>query len=159
MRKIFVSLLMACGVLLGQPALAGSSTDDLSRCLVDSLNGKERKQLAQWVFVVMSAHPEIQKFSNVSASNRDDLDRLIGNLVTRLLTEDCPAQTQNASKSDGQDALRKAFEVVGQVAMRELMNDASVQSHIGNFGRYLDNQKINQVLYPPNSNMSAAKSH
>lgn len=65
--------------------------------------------------------------------------------MTRLLTEDCPEKFVNAQKVD-QLALNKAGEVVGQVAMQELMNDSTVTNSITSYVKYIDSDKIKSLF-------------
>ena len=118
----------------------------LGTCLTDSLNGKERKNLAKWIFLGMSSHSLIKPYSNVSESDFDHSNKFVGELVTRLLTEDCPEQAKAAVKVNGAAAFEQAFEIVGQVAMQELMTEPSVGQSLGAFEKYLDQEKINNVF-------------
>ncbi|MDQ7990267.1 MAG: hypothetical protein REI09_11595 [Candidatus Dactylopiibacterium sp.] len=145
-RKLFLGLLAAT---LALPAAAGPATDGLSACLADNTNGKERKELAKWIFVAMAAHPDITGLSTATAQNREQIDRSIGALVTRLLTESCAAQTHAAVRAEGGDALKTAFGGLGQLAMQELMTHREVSSSVTGFQRYLDRQKLEAVMSMP----------
>ena len=90
MRGILFSLLFVGLVGWGMPSAADSPTDVLSGCLVDSLNGKERKAFAKSVFFAMAAHPEISEFSKVKKRHILKSDKALGAIFTRLLSEDCP---------------------------------------------------------------------
>lgn len=139
----FVALLLA--LIIATPVMAASPTNTFANCLVDSLNGKERKNLAKWIFFSMAAHPDIQAYANVTPKDVQENDAYIGHLVTRLLADDCPAQLKQANAADPQ-AVKKAFELVGQVAMQELMSNQNVARSITNYARYADIQKIQQAL-------------
>jgi hypothetical protein len=121
---------------------AGQKTNELGVCLTDSLTGKERKNLAKWIFFSMSVHPEISIHFKVPEQTIDKNNEYVGNLMTRLLAEDCPNQTKAALKEAGSTAMENAFEIVGRVAMQELMRDQSVTSTIGGFEKYLDTEKL-----------------
>lgn len=125
------------------PALANTQT--LGQCLVDSLNGKERKELAKWIYFAIAAHPEMNSFSNITNKDRDNIDKYIGKLVTRLLAEDCSLELKAAQNSDPM-AIQKAFELVGQVAMQELMANEGVMTRITSYVKYLDEDKISSAL-------------
>ena len=127
-------------------ATAGSATDALSTCVADNTTGKDRKDLAQWVFVAMSAHPEIQPLSHVTEANRDELDRKLAALATRLVTESCQAEAKAAIKSEGPDSFKAAFGVLGQLAMQELMSNPSVNEAFGRYAKYLDNAKFEKAF-------------
>lgn len=124
---------------------AQAATNDFATCLVDNLSGKERKNLAKWVFMAMAAHPEIKKYANVSAADIKESNQYVGTLITRLLTVDCPTQLKTAQASDPM-AARKGFEMVGKVAMQELMTNQDVVASITGYIPYVDQKKINKVL-------------
>ena len=51
-------------VTLVAPSGATYATDEaLSRCLADNTSGRDRKDLARWVFFAMAAHPEIKQYT------------------------------------------------------------------------------------------------
>ena len=132
----------------GIPAAAASQTDAFGVCLVDSLTGKERKRLARWIFFSIAAHPEIKPYLSASKQDIDSSDQYVGRLVTRLLVDDCPAELKAANKEDPR-AAQKAFELVGQVAMQELMANEQVENAVANYGRYADQDRISAVLRNP----------
>ncbi|MEJ2142271.1 MAG: hypothetical protein P8Y24_07945 [Gammaproteobacteria bacterium] len=145
MKKIAISLVLLMGVIISTPALAENSTRSLGNCLIDSLNGKERKLLAKWIFFSMASHPEIKSFSKASASEINNTDRTVGKLITRLLVKDCPSELKAATKSDPM-AVQRSFELVGKVAMQELMTNQNVMKAITNYAQYADLEKINSLL-------------
>lgn len=128
--------------------VAAPASDLLGECMIDSLTGKERKQLAQWIFFAMAAHPDIKEYSKVTLESQKSTNETIGKLVTRLLTENCVDQVKVAAKEDGQDAIRGAFELVGKVAMQELMTNKEVAASIAGYAKFVDNEKITAVLKP-----------
>jgi hypothetical protein len=127
-------------------ALAGPASEELGLCMVDSLTGKERKQLAKWVFFAMAAHPEIKKFSKVSSEDQNNVNSYVGKLITRLLTENCSTQVKAANKESGSAAISSAFELVGKVAMQELMSNKEVVASISGYTKFIDNEKLNVLL-------------
>lgn len=143
--KVILRVLALSMALVGPSVLADSPSGALANCLVDHLTGKERKNLAKWIFFSIAAHPEIKSFSNASPKDIEDSDRYVGNLITRLLTDDCPGELKKASAS-GPLGARKAFELVGQVAMQELMTNQDVMKSISNYAQYADREKISRIL-------------
>ena len=122
-----------------------AETQNLGTCLIDSLNGKERKQLAKWIYFAIAAHPEMAKFSNIKDDDRVETDKYIGKLVTRLLAEDCAFAAKIALKTDPL-IIEKAFELVGQVAMQELMNNQSVNKAVTSYIKYADLNKLRSLV-------------
>ena len=146
MRNISRILVLVIGMAMGGAVFAADSpTSALSSCLVENLSGKERKSLAKWIFFAMGAHPEIRSYSNASPKDIKDSDEYVGKLITRLLTVDCPDKLKTAYSSDPL-AVRKAFELVGQVAMQELMTNQDVLNSITNYAQFADKAKINKLL-------------
>ena len=136
---------LSIGVLSGTSAIAVTPTDQLATCLVDALNGKERKNLAKWIYFAIGSHPEIKVFMNATAADIQKSDEYVGNLVTKILTVDCPNELNKANKADPL-AIKKAFQLVGQVAMQELMTNQDTSKALTNYAAYADQEKINAIL-------------
>lgn len=145
MKTIIRVILLGICLAIAAPVCSASAVDDLGICLVDSLNGKERKALAKWIFFAIAAHPEINSYSSVSGKNRQESDVYIGKLITRLLTDNCPGELRKANEADPL-AIQKAFELVGKVAMQELMADENVMKAITNYANYVDQEKLQQAI-------------
>ena len=109
---------------------AEQATNELGVCFTDSLTGKERKILAKWIFFAISAHPEISPYLNATVQTKDEINKSVGKLVTRLLAEDCPRQTKAALKKDGSLAMQTAFGLVGQAAIQELMTRSHFKTYL-----------------------------
>lgn len=142
--KLFLVVILIAGFAVTD-SQAGQATNELGVCLTDSLNGKERKALARWIFFAIAAHPEMSPYSRISETSRDNSHQLVGTLVTRLMTEDCPVRTKAAVQKSGSAAIESAFSLVGQVAMQELMNNQDVTTSISGFEKYLDKEKLNAL--------------
>jgi kynureninase len=125
---------------------ASPTTDALGRCLSDNTTGKDRKDLATWVFVAMSAHPEIGPIAKASAEAIDVAQRTAGTIFTRLIAEACPNEMRAVVKSDGTEGIKVSFEFLGSMAMQELMSNAQVSRAIGGFERYVDKSRVEQIL-------------
>ncbi len=145
MKKIVQIITFTVGMTIGLPVLAGSPISVFANCMVDTLNGKERKNLARWIFLSMTAHPVIKPYSSASSKDIKESDQYIGKLITRLLTDDCPNELKVANKSDPQ-AVEKAFQLVGKIAMQEIMTNQETMDALTNYIKYADQEKINKVL-------------
>lgn len=137
-------ILILAAVLIGSIftssfAMAGSATNALISCLSDNTTGKDRKDMARWVFAGMSVHPEIKSLSNVTESDRDQLDKTIAALTTKLLADTCKEQAKLAlEKEADQEPFKVAFGVIGKLAMQELMANSEVMSAFTSFAKYID---------------------
>jgi hypothetical protein len=145
-KKYLLMISITSALFTSAPVFADESTQLLSVCLTDSLNGKERKELAKWVFLAMSSHSVIKPYAKVSEQDLDDSNKFVGELITRLMTEDCPDQVKAAVDENGPLAIQNSFRVVGEVAMQELMADQGVTQSLSGFERYIDQEKINKVF-------------
>jgi hypothetical protein len=142
LRLAIVAALLALSV----PAHAQPQTDALRKCVADNTSGKDRKDLARWIFLAMAAHPEIKQYASATASTAaDEASRVMGALVTRLLTEACANETRAIFKSGGTEALHVAFQNLGQLAMQELATEKSVTDSMGLFERYIDAQRFRDL--------------
>src|SRR5262245_31770175 len=110
------SLVAAVLLAVAVPVQAQQSADALRACLADSTSGKDRKDLAKWIFLAMAAHPEMKQHANASAAAAaDESSRTIATLVTRLLTDSCVNQTRAVMKSgQGAQSMQLAFQGLGQ---------------------------------------------
>lgn len=135
-------------LLLGFPlqGFAGPGADSLSSCMAESMTGKERKQVAQWLFFAMAKHPDMAKFSFITRSDEDKINQFVGTLITRLLTENCPAQTKRAVTEEGSVGMSNAFESLGRVAMQELLADKEVTGYFSGYEKFLDKEKLNALI-------------
>jgi len=129
-------------------AHAGLYSDDMAKCLVASTSQEDKVALVRWVFATAALHPKVASFVNVSAAQREKLNRDMGALVEKLLTETCRKQTQDAVKYEGALAVQQSFNVLGQVAMMELMSDKAVSEGVDAFAQYIDKKKLEAIGLP-----------
>jgi len=134
---------------LGLAALAAQAqpaVDSFSKCLADSTTGKDRKDLARWLFVAMGSHPDMRTSATITASAPDDSSRTAGQLFTKLIAESCATQAQAAVRLVGPSAFQSAFGVLGGLAMQELMADKDVAASMALLQKYVDAEKVQSVL-------------
>jgi hypothetical protein len=143
---MFKSVVAALLLALALPSLGSPQAEALGRCLTDSTTGKDRKDLARWIFLAMAAHPEIRQLSNADAAATQASSRTAGQLFTRLLADDCPAQTRAAVQAGGAMAIQLAFQTLGQVAMQELMANPDVATSMADFQRHIDQPRLAPLL-------------
>ena len=140
------ALAVAFATCIAFPAFAGPATDALGACLADNTSGKERKELARWIFVAVASHPDIQDISRVPPALRVETDRQIGQIVSRLLTQNCVAEARTAMKSEGSGAFKGAFSTLGQLAFQELMSNQDVAASLTGWEKYFDHQKFEAAM-------------
>jgi hypothetical protein len=133
-----------------QVAAAPAPVEALKGCLADATSGRDRKDLAKWIFLAIAAHPEMKQHAAPGlAAAATESSKTVAALVTRLLTDSCAKEAKAVmSTGDGGAAMRLAFERLGQLAMAELMTDKDVQEAMGGFARYLDMSRLTPALAP-----------
>lgn len=143
MRRLGLAL-GACLVVLGATthASAGVYSHDLSKCLVRSAAPADQKALIVWMFAALGAHPAVRPYVTITTSQQDDVSRQAAELMQRLITVDCRTESVAALKYEGSNALEPAFNVLGQVAVRELMTDPAVAKSIEHLTDYIDKGRI-----------------
>jgi hypothetical protein len=142
----FSKTLLAIALSLASFAASASpATDALGSCFTDHTTGKERKDLAKWVFIAMSAHPELATLFPLSQPMRDAADKNMAALMTKLMTKDCVEQLRVALAEDS-EASQASFNMLYQAAMQELMSDPKVEASIQSFMRYMDQEQLRKVM-------------
>ncbi len=145
MTIVRVAMLLVT-LLLSAAVQASPASDALGKCFSDNTTGKDRKDLAKWIFAGMSAHPDIGTIAKASPQDIEAAQRTMGILFTRLIADACPNQMKTVLQSDGSEDIRIAFEHLGKMAMQELMSNPQVNQSIGGFERYIDKAKTDRVL-------------
>ena len=123
-------------------AHAGPYTDDLTKCVVASSTQQDKVALVRWVFSAMALHPQVAPLTKISASEREDIERKMAALVERLLTETCRQQTVDAVNYEGSHAIEQSFNLLGQIASRELMSSPETAAGVAAYWKYVDKKKF-----------------
>lgn len=137
-------LLLALGT--STPSLAGPYADAIGQCFANSTTGKDRIELARWVFTSMALHPDVASSSSITPQKREAINQSTGALFNRLLAESCAKEVKEAVKFEGQTALKSAFESLGKLAMQELMSHPAVGAGFSGFEKYVDMKKLKKAL-------------
>jgi len=138
--------LLVAFVLVSPSLVRAQAIDPLGACMADNTTGRDRKDLAKWIFIAMAAHPDMKPLVTPGAAPAaEDISKSIGALVTRLLADACPKETTQALKTGGGAALEMAFGRLGQVAMQELMSDNDVKQVFTMFQKYVDEARLKKL--------------
>ena len=122
--------------------MAGPFGDDMAKCLVSSTSTKDNILLGKWLVRVYGEHSESKGLTYISDYNKKNIDRDVAKLFTRLLTEDCEFEVKKAYKYEGLSVMGNAFQVLGKVAGKELLEDRNVSKAINKFTEYVDYEKL-----------------
>jgi hypothetical protein len=126
--------------------LAGPYTDELSKCLVETTTQRDRDVLVKWMFLSFSLHPQLNSMASVSEDQRDQGNKNMAGLFTKLLTQTCKEETMKAVTNEGTASLEASFNVLGQVAGRELFSNIEVNKGMAGFEKYWDEEKFMQSM-------------
>jgi hypothetical protein len=123
-------------------AMAGIYSDELGKCLVSSTTPEDRTSLIKWFFVAASHHPAVKPLSSLTPAQQDEADKAMGAMFMRLMTENCRGEAQKALQFEGPIAYQLGFQVLGQVAGRELMSNPEVTKSLSGLQKYVDPKKL-----------------
>ncbi len=132
-----------------QTAFAGQYVDQLSNCLVAATSQEDRSTVVQWMFVALSAHPDLKGFSNVSAAQKDQLDQKLASVLQKTIAEKCQAQTKAVIQNEGLQAVGESFQALGQTTGKAILNDPAVNSQLRGALRYLDLNQLAATFLTP----------
>jgi hypothetical protein len=145
--KIFAAamLLVTVQIVIPMETHAGPYTDALSKCLVDSTSKRDREDLVRWMFSAASLHPAVAPISVVSDEQLDSVNKVIADLVVRLLTETCRPETEEALLYEGKSTIEASFAVLGQVAGQELFSSVEVSAGLAGLEKHMDKEKLGSL--------------
>lgn len=140
--------ILLVAILMQIPGLALADTSAaLSTCVADSTSGKQRKDLARWVFLAMAAHPDLRQYASPEAGvAKEPTDKDVAKLFEILIAEQCATEANAAYQELGTPGIQVAFEMLGRLAMQELMTNADASAAMAAFERYVDSSRIDAVL-------------
>jgi hypothetical protein len=138
-------LLLLCALGAGA-AQAGPYSDELGKCLIESTTVDDKNALVKWMFATAALHPAVRSIASVTEAERNQSSKNMAQLFEKLLTVSCRAQTRQAFKYEGALALQTGFQLLGQVAGRELFSDPAVSAGLSDLSRHFDAQKLEQAL-------------
>lgn len=141
LRPVAAGIAVGITLLTTPAAHAATASEALSTCLAENTTGKERKEFARWMFAAMSAHPALSDMSAITPAIREQSNRNMGQMVTRLMAVDCVTQTRAAAK-EGRKSMAVAFKTLGELAMLELTSNPAVGTAIGDFEKHIDSEKL-----------------
>jgi len=125
---------------------AGVYSDSLGKALVSASTPAEKVALVRWMFVAMSLHPGVKDLVSISPQQRTDSNQAVGRMFTRLLTEACVVEAREAVKYEGSSAISGSFQILGQVAAREIFGNQDVTAGLADLEKFIDAEKIQKIL-------------
>jgi hypothetical protein len=145
-KKMWVAVLAVASMLGSLPASAGPYSDDLSKCLVRSTGDAEKRTLVKWIFAAVALHPEVADISSVTPAQRAEMTRNTAKIFEKLLADSCRTEVQQAVQYEGPQTIGSSFQVLGQVAARELFSNPNVAANMADLGKYIDQKRIAEAM-------------
>ena len=145
MKRLMVGTVAATLLCTSPLAAAGPFGDDMAKCIVNSTSPEDRTLFVQWLFSMISLHPDLSAMSAITAKQREETSAKTGALLERLLLESCRSQTQQAIQNEGPQVIQSAFQVLGQVAARGLLTEPHVLAGVKDIGKYVDDKKLDAL--------------
>lgn len=147
----FAQAMLFSTALLGtsQIAVAGPTVEQLSQCLVKSTTASDKTAVLQWTFVALSSHPDLKSFSNVTATQKEQLDKNLASTLQRIIVEQCSAQTKAVIQAEGLQAVGNSFQELGQITGEEILKNPEVKAQLKGVVRYIDLNKLVTTFITP----------
>ncbi len=137
--------------LLGasQIALAGPTVDQLSDCLMKSTTATDKTVVLQWTFVALGNHPDLKAFNNVTATQKEALDKNLATVLQRILVEQCSAQTKAVIQTEGLQAVGDSFQELGSITGEEILKTPEIKQQLNGVLKYVDLNKLVTTFLTP----------
>ena len=147
--KLRTFLISATLLSVTQVTLAGPTVNQLSDCLMKSTTVTDKTTVLQWTFVALGNHPDLKAFSNVTASQKEALDKNLATVLQRILVEQCSAQTKAVIAAEGVQAVGDSFQELGRITGEEILENPEVKSQLKGMLRYVDLNKLVVTFLTP----------
>lgn len=144
--RLLITFALCVTFLSQQVAFAGPAADRLSSCMQKNTSEQDRKDLARWMYSIISVNPALKGMAVPDAQARIDSEKAVAAFLTRLLAKNCLAEARAAGKSEGNEGLKSAFQLVGQLGGMELMAHPSVNSASKGFTQYMDKKALDAAV-------------
>lgn len=142
--KLIGFVVMAVSIALPGSAVAQTETgqqaqvDALGQCLTMKSTGSDRIAFAGWMVAAMASAPQLKGLTVVSPEKRENLNRDLARIFTRLIAVDCRDFSRPLMKAGNTQAFSSAFEVFGRLAMQELTGNSEAEQAMGEFSNYIN---------------------
>ncbi len=144
--RIVFWLFLIISMMSGQSALAGTYGTALSNCIIQATSPEDRNDFVMWMFSAIAQHPSVREQTSISNEIVEESTIKTAKVFERLLTEDCRDETANVIKYEGTAELEKSFNLLGQVAAKELFQNENVAQSLSALEKHIDVQKLEDAL-------------
>ena len=126
-------------------AYPNEGSRQLGECIARSTTGADRILTARWFAASLGSAPQVSDVVTVDAEIRDQTNREMAALFTRLFTEDCAEMAAPLMKAGDMGGIQAAGGRLGQIAMQELMSDPQVLAVMMGYVAYVDQSAFNKL--------------
>lgn len=85
------------------------------------------------------------RYSGLTGADKEAYLESFADIFTRLVTQDCRAEAELAFKYEGAVAAETSFQLLGQVAMEDLMTNPRVDAYFGSLESYIDEDDFDGI--------------
>lgn len=119
-------------------AYPNAASRALAECIALSTTGKDRILTAQWFATSIGSGGSMQGVVTINPEAKMATDKAMGELFTRLFTQDCRTESAPLFKVNDLRGIEAAGGKLGQIAMAELMNDPLVKTSLFEYIKHVD---------------------
>ena len=138
----------AFSLSLSGTAVAGPYGDSLTKCLVQSTTSADKTTLVNWIFSMVTLHPQVSAMSTLTKEDRTKASKDTAMMLQTLLTKTCLKETREALKYEGPSVLEASFNQLGQIAARELFTNPAVAGGMAEFANFVDKKAMDEAFGP-----------
>ena len=128
---------------------ASTTVDALSQCLVKSTTASDKTTVLQWTFAALAQHPDLNSMSSVTASQKEQLDKNLAQVLQRILVEQCSSQTKAVIQTDGLEAVGESFQELGTITGNEILKTPQVKSQLNGVLKHVEMGKLVTTFLTP----------
>jgi hypothetical protein len=130
----------------GDPMAAAQAEQALSQCLLRSVDADDKRALVNWIFAVMARHPDVRPMSRMDAATDEKVGRAASDVLERLLADRCASEVRAVVRTSSFENVGNSFQVLGKVAMQDLMAHPDVEAGVGDLLKYVDFERVSRSL-------------
>lgn len=145
-RFILSLIALVATAVYAQRASAGPYADDLAKCFVQSSSVDDKTLFVEWMFAELSLNPSVAPLTSITDEQRAAFTRKSADYYQRLLFKDCRQQAIDGLKYEGPTAMVAGFRIIGEVAVRELMNNPKTRAGLATLNASLDKEKLVELF-------------
>jgi hypothetical protein len=118
----------------------------LGDCMVLKTTGADRLLAARWILVVLASGPQAKDLVTVAPGKKEELDKGMAALFTRLMVNDCANQSRALFGTGDLSGFRIAGGALGRVAMQELLANPQAEAALSEYTKYLNRDDFKSVM-------------